>query len=483
MSLPRALLVSLTLGLGLAPARAALANGRMPGANDVLFNAGDPQQLITRATFGIVQSFDRGASWQWICEQVIDVSGVVADPPLAVMSDGTQVLLPPTGSALVSMDHGCSWQRALEPLAGNRGVDLTLDANDPKRVLLLMSTLAEVDAQGFGSYRNLVIESLDDGHSWHTMATLPDDLIAETLEVAASDSQRIYVSGTDRKNSRLGIIERSEDGGQSWQRTTLALPAGTGSLLISAIAPNDPDRLWVRVPASGDTLGLLPASLMVSDDKGATFRLLASTQKAMFGLAVSPDGSRLAYGGPTDGLFVGPSDGSGPFEKRADLGVRCLRWTSAGELYVCGSEPQDAFSLGVSLDEGQTFRALFRLAETCPASCAADSSFDEICGNAWGMTRPFIRASGAMCSVPWAAPVMDAGAASDAGNGLLDAGGTPSPDAGEAEPEPKSGAEGCSCRLAPSERPGVAAWALSAWLGLALRARRRARVGRRGGQA
>src|SRR6476659_11372790 len=108
----------------LALASAALpagvrANGRMPGANDLAFNAGNPEQIVARATFGIVQSFDQGGSWQWICEQAIDVSGVVADPPLAVMADGTQVLLPPTGSALVSMDHGCSWQRAAEPVLGN----------------------------------------------------------------------------------------------------------------------------------------------------------------------------------------------------------------------------------------------------------------------------------------------------------------------------------------------------------------------------
>src|SRR3954451_17459702 len=90
----------LTLGLGLSsalPCTTARANGRMPGANDVVFNAGVPQQLLARATFGIVQSLDAGDNWQWICEQAIDVSGVIADPPLALMADGTQVLLPPTG--------------------------------------------------------------------------------------------------------------------------------------------------------------------------------------------------------------------------------------------------------------------------------------------------------------------------------------------------------------------------------------------------
>jgi hypothetical protein len=67
-------------------------------------------------TFGLVQSFDRGASWQWICEQAINVSGEY-DPPMAVAADGSMVLLPPLadvdsglppGGALVSRDGGCS---------------------------------------------------------------------------------------------------------------------------------------------------------------------------------------------------------------------------------------------------------------------------------------------------------------------------------------------------------------------------------------
>ncbi len=442
-------LLTLACGLGSAVAPApARANGRMPGANDIVFHAGSPEHLVARATFGIVQTFDAGRSWQWICEQVIDVSGVIADPPLAVMPDGTQVLLPPTGSALISMDQGCSWQRAGEPLAGNRGVDLTLDPSDPARLLILMSTAAGTDAEGFGVYRNLILESRDNAHTFQVLATLASNFLPETLEVAKSDPQRIYVSGTDRVNARLGVIERSEDGGASFQRSTLDLPAGTGSLFISAIAPDDPDRLWVRVPARGDTFGLLPARLMFSEDKGQTFRMLAATQRAMFGLALSPDGTELAYGGPNDGLFVGPSDGSGEFTKRSGLGVKCLRWTQADELYVCASEPLDPFSVGVSRDRGVTFEPLYRMGDTCPASCPDGTSFAQTCESAWGATRPFIRASADMCSVPWALPPVDAGQPSD-GGATADAASAPGPDAGGGNDGAEGpAAAGCGCRVA-----------------------------------
>jgi hypothetical protein len=452
----------------------AQANGRMPGANDVVFDYGDDNHLVARATFGVVQSFDRGATWQWVCEQAIETSAVIADPPLALVADGTAVLLPPTGGALLSRDRGgCSWERAVSLLEGKRGVDLTLDPSDAAHLWVLTSTIESTDAQSFGIYENLLFETRDSAQSWSLVATLPSDFEAETVEVAASDGQRIYVSGTASRNPRLGIIQRSEDGGTNWMQTMLDLPAGSGSLLISAIDPRDADRLWLRVPARGDTIGLLRARLYLSDDKGASFRMLAETQRGMFGFALSPDGTELAYGGPMDGLFVGPSDGSAPFQKVSGLGVRCLRWPAAGALYVCGTEPRDPFSLGVSRDKGASFEALYRMVATCPAECPEGSAFAGACQEAWGMIGPFIRASGAMCAVEWAPVLGDAGvddAGADAGPDEMDAGvaerdaeaeeedAVVGEDGGEDAGDNRSGKDtGCGCGLVESgrERAGV----------------------------
>lgn len=469
-------------------ADSALANGRMPGANELVFSSGDSARLVSRATFGIIESADHGANWSWICEQAIDVSGVIADPPLALSESGSLVLLPPTGSALVSSDRGCNWVRAGAPLAGTRGADLTLDPGDSKRVLVVTSTLRKVSDAGFGSYENLVVETRDDGRSFQLLATLPDDFEAETIEVAHGDAHRIYVSGSDTLNGRLGVLLRSDDGGVTWNKTTLALPAGTGSLWISGIHPNDPDKLWLRVAARGDTLGLLPARLYLSTDMGQSFVMLASTTKGMFGFALSPDGSTIAYGGPGDGLHVGPSDGSA-FVKRSALGVRCLRWPERGALYACASEPADAFSIGVSSDDGVSFRALYRLADTCPAACATGSSFAGTCQAAWSQTRPFIAASGATCSVPWSAPAVpvadastppgtapsaDVGASAslDASAPAIDGsmGGTTADDAG-----------GCDCQISTRKPDSLQlGWVWMLLTALAFRARqgRRERQGR-----
>jgi hypothetical protein len=468
-------------------AGAAHANGRMPGANDVIFAAHDPAQLVVRASFGLVQTFDAAKSWHWICEQAIDVSGVISDPPLGTLEGGALVLLPPTGSALISHDLGCSWSRAQGPSADKQGVDLTGNPSDAKQLFALFSTVTGVDA-GFGIFDNRVLLTRDNAETWQVVATLPDNFQAETLEVAKSDAQRIYVSGTDSQNPRLGVLFVSEDGGANFSKHTLDLPAGSGSMLISAIHPTQPDRLWLRVPARGDTIGILPARLYVSDNKGESFRMLAATQRAMFGFALSPDGSQLAYGGPSDGLYVGPSDGSAAFEKRGKWGVRCLRWTESDALYLCGSEPADPFSLGVSEDQGVNFRPLYKLADTCPADCSDGSQFSRTCQTAWTPLRPLIKAKADMCSVPWAQAETDAGTpepeARDAGSGdaqPFDAGTEPSADAGDPPDEPSDEtpsettpkmSDGCSCDLQATAKRrertahGVALVALALWLGL-----------------
>jgi hypothetical protein len=491
-----------TVALVWLQALLAQANGRMPGATELTISRSDPSHVLARATFGLVQSFDHGESWQWICEQAVNVSGE-ADPPIALTEDGSLVLLPPAGGTLISHDRGCSWSPAPPPLMGRRAIDLTLDPSDAARVLVATSTVLNIDDQGLVEYENVLVETRDNAATWTVLGTLPSDFRIETLELAPSDDARIYVSGTASESPLIGVIERSEDGGETWTRTTLDLPPSSGSLFISAIDPGDPDRLWVRLPAQGDRFGLFPASLLVSSDKGVSFAMLAATEMGMLGFAVSPDGTQLAYGGPADGLRIGPSDGSGAFTKVSDLRVRCLRWNADG-LYACGSEPNDPFSVGLSTDQGVTFRPVYTMADTCPQSCAQGTSFAMTCETSWTGIGPAIAASGETCSVPWARPqpAPDAGSdpgtadsgvqggtgggGDDLGDGGLAGRGTDgsaasSDDGGRAMQERARTDGGCSCIAAPgtTRAASAGAWgALGLWL-LAGRWRRirRARLG------
>jgi hypothetical protein len=434
--------------------RDARANGRMPGATELAIDATDAKHIFTRTTFGLVQSFDGGVTWKWICEQAIRVSGEF-DPPTALMSDGSMVLLPPTEGALISRDKGCTWSMAQGPLEGKKAVDLTLDPRDPMHLVVLSSSVAHIDDVGVVTFSNFLAETHDNALSWSKLSDLPADLAAETVEIAPSDANRIYVSGTTT-DVTIGIVERSEDGGKTWSRTTVPRPSTAGSVFISAIDPRNPDRLWVRLPARGDTFGRFPASLSVSHDKGATWVSLADTQRGMFGFALSPDGSELAYGGPFDGLFVGLSDGSGGFRKVNDVPIRCLRWLSSG-LYVCGSERPGPFSVGVSQDHGATFDPLYNMANTCPEACSDGEQFATTCGDAWSVIAPAIMASGATCRVPWTH--VDGGRE----DGNSNEGGVDAAEGDAATPLPTpsgAGSSGCSCELRPRRERGHAVmWA------------------------
>jgi photosystem II stability/assembly factor-like uncharacterized protein len=475
-----AALGALLSALSLAPL--ARANGRMPGATELSIARSDRQHLLARATFGLVQSFDGGDSWQWICEQAINVSGE-SDPPLALTEDGSLILLPTVGATLISRDKGCTWSIAPE-LADSKAIDLTVDPTDPSHVLVVTSTIDAIDAMGLVTYINVVFETRDNAASWQVVATLASDFEIETLEVAPSDPRRIYVSGTSNESPLIGVIERTDDAGGNWQRTTLDLPPSSGSLFVSAVDPNNPDRLWVRVPAQGDRFGLFPASLLISSDAGESFEMVGATAQGMLGFALSPDGTELAYGGPFDGLFVGPSDGSAPIEKVSDLRVRCLRWNADG-LYACGLEPQDPFSVGLSTDKGASFQPIYKMADTCPQECADATSFAAACQQPWTGISMRIAPDAADCTLPWPSVMPDAGSDGDAGStdaGSTDAGAErdgAQEDAATA-PVERPGSDGCSCHAVGAGRDrgkllGMSALVLGFSL-VRLRRRRRKRI-------
>ena len=437
------------LWLRCAPAR---ANGRFPGADQLIADPIDSRHLVVRTTFGFVSTRDAGAHWSWICEEIVGRIGT-ADPPIAVMGDGTIVVAVPFEGCAVSHDDGCTWSRAPDPLAGQLVVDMTLEPNDPASLLVLTSTndpTGNVDA-GL-QFVTRVVETNDDGRTWAVLGrALPRDFIATTIEVAGSDPRRLYVGGVVG-DPPSAAVETSVDRGLTWTRTTLATATPIAGAFVSAVDPRDEDRLWLRIMSSPvDAFGMAPTALRVTHDMGATWSDVAATEDSMFGFALSPDGTRVAYGGEQEGVYVGSSDGSGSFERVSELKNRCLTWTPEG-LYACGTEPIDPFAVGRSIDADRSYEALYRLADTCPQACPAESLFNQVCRTAWTDAPNGVAlltgATAQACSVPWAqVSAGDAGASDrtrDAGRAGDEAGpGAPRLDAGG----------GCSCTMRRASGP------------------------------
>jgi hypothetical protein len=484
----------------------AFANGRFPAADQLIINPSDPSHIVLRTTYGFVETRDHGKNWLWTCEEII---GRIAnqDPPFTVTGDGSVVVAVPFEGVSITHDHGCSWSRAPAPLADQLAVDVTLVPNDPSSLVVLTSTNDTPKDAGADlppEFLNLVVETKDNGRTWALRGTpLARDFIAATIEIAPSDPERIYASGVFGEPLK-GALERSENGGKTWSRSSIPTPSTLSSVYISAVDAQNPDRIFVRILEQADVAtNAMATTLVVSSDKGNTWKELGKTGDAMLGFALSLDGKQAAYGSITQGVMLGPSDGSGPFVKVSDIQNRCLTWSPAG-LYACntdlildptlagGSSPvRTDFAVGLTRDLGATYETLYRLFQTCPTECPADSAYNKLCKNTW-LTKPGVvtntHATGETCTVEWAKmSVPDASTPVDAGSG----GGSPEGGRGgsggvggsDGNGEPNPPAESsCSCRLASAENAPTRAGAIGpVVIGFVLwtrRARRRTVDGR-----
>jgi photosystem II stability/assembly factor-like uncharacterized protein len=407
----------------------ARANGRYPLATQLAAAPNDAAFLALRSTFGIVQTFDAGKSWQWVCEQAAGYADI-QDPSIALTGDGS--LLVGYEKLSVSHDRGCTWG----PPSGFPAAsvtDLAVDRDRPNRVLALSAT-----SDGGGAVTNRIFESTDDGRTWGTIGTpITDGLVAETIETAPPN--RIYVSGR-YSPTQVGAIERSDDSGATWMRQSIDV-AGSSIPFIAAVDPANADRVYVRTSSSTSD------GVFVSSDAGNTWSRIFSASGGILGFALAPDGASIAVGGPSAGVNVA-STSDHQFTKASGVSVYCLRWGNAG-LYACARQTGDGFALGLSTDRGVTFAKALELLSIVPLACPADSATGSLCPAQWGLV----------------APVIGADAGPDASRS-----GTRDP---SLNPVGEGAASSCNCGIARSWRSSFAAAWLAAGGALAYRRRRR----------
>ncbi|WP_207217496.1 WD40/YVTN/BNR-like repeat-containing protein [Sorangium cellulosum] len=373
-------LAAAAASLALSAAAPALANGRYPTAGQILVDPADPEHIVVRATYGVLTTRDGGERWSWICEAAVGYSGF-EDPMMVVTADGSMLAGLFDGLS-ATHDGGCDWQFAEGALAQRNIVDLSIDRADPASVLLLGSSVMASDA-----ILTQVWESKDDGRTWtQAGADFPSTFLGVTLDSAPSDPRRIYVSGRRNGPTFQGIVRRSDDRGATWEEFDVPGSDDRNLPYLGAVDPEDPDVVYVRRDGDGaDTL-------LVSRDGGATWREVFQAA-SLLGLALSPDGTRIAAGSDMDGLWVAPTD-TLEFTQVGQLGVRCLTWTARG-LFACADEPVDGFSAGVSTDGGATFSPLMTLDRLCgpPAACGAEGSTGRTCPDLWPATASFVGAA------------------------------------------------------------------------------------------
>ncbi|MBA3819727.1 MAG: hypothetical protein H0X17_12595, partial [Deltaproteobacteria bacterium] len=262
-------------GLALAPPPAA-ANGRPPLTTGIAFRPADPRSIYVRTTFGLLISHDDGCSFRWICERAIGYSGGF-DPKYAIAGDGT--IFATTFEGLrVSRDGGCTWATATaeQPAGAGTIAALWIDAIDLAPNGDVWVATAESAAP------NNVYRSTDGGVTFAPRGLRSPTVWWKSVKVAPSDPRRVYVTGYQVAGTPMARLQRSDDAGGTWreQPLTAAPPLKLGStpiVLVSAVAPADPDALLVTSlganPPGGDVL-------YRSTDGGASFtEVFASTDR------------------------------------------------------------------------------------------------------------------------------------------------------------------------------------------------------------
>jgi hypothetical protein len=404
----------------LSLADVARANGRMAAGHQLIVSPTDPTLLVMETTFGLLVSHDRGKTFGWVCESAIGYGdGTVQDPSIGMTP--TFILAGMRQGLSLSADQGCSWRFALtDPV-----IDLVVRHEDPHTALALATQYTGVGDAGENRFTTRILVTHDDGASWNQQGAFIDPAVeVETIDVAPSDSNRIYIGGARRRatadggTERVAVVLASTDGGASFAQSTIALATpyetNQGAAFVSAVDPKNADRLYVRI---GD---ISVDRLLVSDDGAATFRTAYQGIGTLLGFALASDGVKVFVGGPLDGVAFAsamPIDsGAGlQFVQRSKARVSCLSWIT-GALYACMGEPAHPFvaQLGLSNDDGVTFAPTFALACTADALACPGNALGTQCSPG----LPQLRASLGSCAA--AVPDSDAGilspdAASDAG--------------------------------------------------------------------
>jgi hypothetical protein len=498
-------------------ARPALANGRFPASNQIVFSPSDPNLIILRTTYGILPSHDNGASWQFLCEDALGLpnSNAPLDPPLGLTQKNALVAgvtndIRESAAYLgldVSPDIGCSWNCIGGPLAHQAVSDIVVRPDAPDDVLAVTSTYGVLDAGGASSQ---VFESTDDGTTWKPVGVpLDPTVVIETIDVVKSDPSRIYLSGTRGIGpQKTALLFVSTDKGMHWAEHPISGfdPTQEEFVWIGAVDPTDPNRVYVRSSAPINPGGL--SRLYVTTDSGATFQkalefqvppamVVKSGVGELLGFALSPDGSKIYAGSKEGGLFMAAKSdlnfhmvNSSPHANGQPLHVQCLA-TRGNELWAC-SDAVSGFVIGVSTDDGAHFcpKMLQITSITGLVDCSGTSSSSSTTGGCGATVKgsecqssydTFCQLNVTPCQAdcPASFPAECRGDAGDPRGAACDAGSAPEAGTGGGG---SSGGGGGSTTHAASSSCGcstvggrTAGGLLALWAGIAIALKRRRR--------
>ncbi len=352
----------------------ASAHGRFAATYQIIQHPADADVLAFNTTFGIVFTQDGGVTYHWVCRTALNIAAT-EDPPAFLTPEGT--FLAATFRGLQrGPTSGCDWNYPVPELERIVIIDGIFAPDDEGRFYALTSS---------GGVTNFVTVTDDDGVSWTPTSAPIEPILFESILIAPSNPDRIYLSGVypaTGDTERETFVHRSDDDGATWERFPFERSEEGFSLELLAVDPADEDRLWVREVHDRFRDDFFDRVLR-SDDGGETWTPIL-TVHTVTGMVFGPDGtyylSARNPGLPVRDFGLWRKRPGGELEHvNTTLSLACLARRD-GELWGCASTFAAGFAIGRSADDGVTFERVFDYDEMDgPVECDASSSVPGTC--------------------------------------------------------------------------------------------------------
>jgi len=358
----------------LAASTIARANGRPPATSSIQFRAEHETDVLLGMTFGVVLSHDDGVTWQWMCEAAVGYGGIY-DPRFLWFPSG--VIFATTTTGLRVSRDGCTF--AETPAFGTKFVSAI--ARGPDNALYV-AVSSPTDTN--------IYKSTDEGLTFPRSAPGPANTWWQSLAVAPSDPNRIYLAGWQFTSDppKTLLLRRSLDGGRTFSELSFDGFDSTSdtSIEIAAISPTDPDLVFVHVTNQRDANG---DRIYRSSDGGKTFTKVLDVGDSPASLVLRRTGEILVAA-PKQGMRRS-TDGGVTFqaiEMSPALHARCLVESASGTLWACGENYADEH-VGVARSaDGMTWTKALRYQDISqPVACATGTPQQTCTVQSWCTLR------------------------------------------------------------------------------------------------
>ncbi|MEM9885819.1 MAG: hypothetical protein AAF849_08005 [Bacteroidota bacterium] len=233
---------------------------------DIVLNPNDPNIFFVGTSVGgIFKTTDRGQSWK----AVFDKAGRLSIGDMAIAPSNTKVLYAGTGEANAtatsgaffgdgvykSVNGGKSWTNMGLENSHHIGRVIVNPYNEDHVLVAAAGKLYDKNEER-GLY-----ESKDGGETWQNLLFVSDSTACIDVAMHPTDTNTIYAVTWERLRrpwqrtyaGPTSRIYRTRDGGKNWEIIMSGLPAIHHGRMGIAIAPSEPDVLYVSITENSIT--------------------------------------------------------------------------------------------------------------------------------------------------------------------------------------------------------------------------------------